>query len=177
MSRIFISYRRQDSEAAVGRMFDRLIDRFMPEEVFMDTAKLQAGDEFRARIEDEIRKSSIMLVMIGPRWTKLFHQRNPGDSGNHDDMVRFEIETAIKQGIAIIPVAVDQEGFPRPENLPGILQLVVESSGETRAKWRSFEHDLGELMAAIVELFRKGSEQPRSLCCLQTLQLSDSKAT
>ncbi len=41
MPRIFISYRRDDSAAHAGRLYDRLIDHFDQQSVFMDVDTIQ----------------------------------------------------------------------------------------------------------------------------------------
>ncbi len=52
MSKIVISYRRSDSAATAGRIYDRLIDRFGEASVFMDVDKIPFGIDFRHHIQD-----------------------------------------------------------------------------------------------------------------------------
>lgn len=63
--RIFISYRRHDSEASVGRIFDRLKDRFGAQNVFRDLDTMQPGDEFEKVITDRIARCDVLIAVIG----------------------------------------------------------------------------------------------------------------
>ena len=46
MSGIFICYRREDSIAYAGPLFDRLADRFGEERIFMDIDTMKVGLDF-----------------------------------------------------------------------------------------------------------------------------------
>lgn len=48
MSGIFISYRRQDSPDATGRLYDRLVGEFSAPQVFKDVDAIRLGRDFRA---------------------------------------------------------------------------------------------------------------------------------
>ncbi len=48
--RIFISYRRADSAAEAGRLYDRLVEQFGRRNVFMDVDDIGPGEDcFRGR--------------------------------------------------------------------------------------------------------------------------------
>jgi hypothetical protein len=47
---IFISYRRQETSALAGRLYDRLADRFGEDRVFMDVDTIELGVDFAAVI-------------------------------------------------------------------------------------------------------------------------------
>ena len=68
MSKIIVSYRRSDSAAITGRIFDRLIDRYGEELVFMDIDRIPFGTDFRHHIQDALRDADILLAVIGPGW-------------------------------------------------------------------------------------------------------------
>ena len=68
MSKIIVSYRRSDSAAITGRIFDRLIDRYGEESVFMDIDRIPFGTDFRHHIQDALRDADILLAVIGPTW-------------------------------------------------------------------------------------------------------------
>ena len=52
MSRIFINYRRQDSEGYVGRLYDHLARVFEPDDIFMDVSSIEPGADFVVVLED-----------------------------------------------------------------------------------------------------------------------------
>jgi hypothetical protein len=68
MSKIFICYRRADSQSATGRIYDHLVQAFGKDAVFIDVDNIPAGVDFRAAIDKTIQQSAVMLVMIGPTW-------------------------------------------------------------------------------------------------------------
>ena len=51
--RIFISYRRVDSEGYAGRIYDRLAPHFGADAIFMDVDDIPAGVEFSEALDDE----------------------------------------------------------------------------------------------------------------------------
>ncbi len=52
MRRIFINYRRQDSEGYVGRLYDHLVQHFGDDGVFMDVDSIQPGADFLRTLEE-----------------------------------------------------------------------------------------------------------------------------
>src|SRR5262249_61639252 len=97
MSRIVISYRRADSAAIAGRIFDRLSSHYGGESVFMDIDNIPFGTDFREHIRKIVSDSDILLAIVGSDW-----QGKTADGGsrigNDADLVRVEIETALRQG-------------------------------------------------------------------------------
>ena len=56
---IFICYRREDSGDVTGRIYDRLVDHFGPESVFMDVEAIRLGYDFRSEIDQTIKVCSV----------------------------------------------------------------------------------------------------------------------
>jgi hypothetical protein len=117
MPRICISYRRSDSAAIVGRIYDRLVGRYGAESVFMDLNDIPYGADFRKQIQAAFQETSVLIAAIGPRW--LGQQAN-GTARIHDnqDPVRVEVQTALRQRILVIPVLVDGGQMPSADDLP-----------------------------------------------------------
>jgi hypothetical protein len=117
MPRICISYRRSDSAAIVGRIYDRLVGRYGAESVFMDLNDIPYGADFRKQIQAAFQETSVLIAAIGPRW--LGQQAN-STSRIHDklDPVRVEVQTAMRQRILVIPVLVDGGQMPGADDLP-----------------------------------------------------------
>jgi len=68
MPRITISYRRDDSLAITGRIFDRLGGHFGREAVFCDIDSVPLGADFHRPIDWVLDESDITLSIVGPRW-------------------------------------------------------------------------------------------------------------
>jgi hypothetical protein len=65
--KMFISYRRDDSRADAGRLYDRLHARY-PNRVFRDVGSLEPGVEWREAIGKVLGSSDACIVVIGPHW-------------------------------------------------------------------------------------------------------------
>ena len=59
MSKIFISYRREDSRGVTGRIYDRLENQFGQERIFMDVDTIQPGMDFVSEIEHAVDASDL----------------------------------------------------------------------------------------------------------------------
>jgi TIR domain len=121
---IAISYRREDSLPIAGRLYDRLQAKFGKQNVFMDFDSIPAGVDFRERIEQTIKRSELVVAVIGPRWLG-----EQSDSSRRidepTDFVRLEIKYALEQGVPVIPLLVDNTPMPKPEKLPTEIQALA----------------------------------------------------
>ena len=71
MSGIFISYRREDSIAYAGRLFDRLADRFGEERIFMDIDTMKVGLDFVEQIQNAVQSCDVLIAVIGKSWVNI----------------------------------------------------------------------------------------------------------
>ena len=69
--RITINYRRDDTSPWAGRLYDRLVQEFGRDQVFMDIDTLEPGLDFVEEINKAVRKSHVLIVMIGPQWSSI----------------------------------------------------------------------------------------------------------
>ena len=67
MPEIFISYRRDDSRGATGRLADKLVQHFGPEQVFRDLDAIEAGENFQRAIVDAVRAASVIRAFPAVR--------------------------------------------------------------------------------------------------------------
>jgi len=76
MASIFISYRREDSFAYAGRLYDRLHAHFAaPHQVFMDLDTLQPGDDFIDTIQQTVGSCDVLIAVIGKNWLTVLDER------------------------------------------------------------------------------------------------------
>lgn len=68
MSRIFISYRRDDSHDASRMIYERLGGRFGRHQVFFDKEGLKPGVNFARALRERLQACEVLLVMIGKDW-------------------------------------------------------------------------------------------------------------
>jgi hypothetical protein len=65
---IFISYRRQESAAYAGRLYDRLDSHFGEGQVFMDVDTIELGADFAETITQAVSTCQVLVVLIGRDW-------------------------------------------------------------------------------------------------------------
>jgi TIR domain len=69
MSKIFLSYRRQDSAGVAGRIYDRLRAHFGDDAVFLDIDSVPFGVDFQEHIDAAVGQCNVFLAVIGTKWT------------------------------------------------------------------------------------------------------------
>src|SRR5262245_43128602 len=130
MHRIIISYRRADSGVIAGRIRDRLAQHYGDDAIFMDIDSIPFGMDFRKNIADALSQNEILFAVIGPDWlgkTEAGRRRIDDEA----DPVRIEVETALQQGMPILPVLVGGAAMPTPEELPDNLkELSFQNAAE-----------------------------------------------
>jgi hypothetical protein len=120
--RIFINYRRSDSSAWAGRLYDRLLNDFTADQLFMDIDDIEPGVDFTKVVDAQVAICDVFIVIIGRDWLVVRDENDRRRLENADDLVRVEIEAAIKRKIRVIPVLVDGAKMPRRDQLPESLR-------------------------------------------------------
>ena len=94
MSKIFISYRRDDSTGYAGRLYDRLSEYFGKDQVFMDVDHIEPGEDFVEMINQAIGTCSTLLALIGRNWITAADKKGVRRLDDPEDFVRLEITAA-----------------------------------------------------------------------------------
>jgi hypothetical protein len=122
MTKLFISYRREDSEGLTGRIYDRLVAHFGKEAVFIDVDTIPYGVDFVEDVSDAVSRCDILLAMIGEQWLDVRHKEGPHQGqcrlDDPTDFVRIEIHAALERKIPVIPVLIGKATMPAEEQLP-----------------------------------------------------------
>jgi TIR domain len=137
MPKIVISYRRDDTAGVTGRLYDRLLAEFGDDAIFRDIDSIPAGLDFRRHIEAVLEQTDILLCIIGPRWTGKRRWRR-SRIREPSDPVRIELETALRRGVPVIPVLVDDTPVPSASELPDTLQSLRYRNAVTVSQLRDF---------------------------------------
>ncbi len=146
-SRIFISYRREDSIAYAGRLYDHLSAHFAAERVFMDIGQIEAGDDFVNVLDREIEASDVVIALIGPRWLSASNE-NGRRLDQPDDFVSHELAAALEQGKRLIPVLVGGVTMPDAKELPPALAELARRQAHVLDDKR-FKFELDALIRSI----------------------------
>lgn len=149
MSRIFISYRRDDSAGHSGRIHDRLVTHFGSHRVFRDVEDIGVGDDFVDVIHDAVGKCGVLLVVIGPSWTDIKDEAGRRRLDDPKDFVRLEVAAALERtDIRVIPVLVNGATMPRPDELPEDLKA-LSTRNALEVRDTRFDDDVTHLIKAI----------------------------
>lgn len=128
MSKIFISYRREDSGMTTKAVYERLSKHFGPENVFLDVNSIPYGADFVRHILAVLDECAVQLVIVGPQWVSI-EANGKRRLDDPNDTVRLEIESGLKSGIPVVPVVVDGATYPSTDQLPAPLRLLASKNG------------------------------------------------
>jgi hypothetical protein len=152
MSRIFISYRRTDSEHIVGRIYDYLVRAFGSKNLFKDVDSIRAGIDFRSEIKKAVESCDVVIAVIGPGWLNAADADGKRRLDSPDDFVRLEIEAALERKIPVIPALVGGAAMPRKDHLPpSMVDLAFRHSVVIRAD-PDFVGDANKLIRSVAAL-------------------------
>lgn len=142
--RIFISYRREDTEADAGRLYSDLEREFGRERIFKDVDDVPLGASVRRRISDAIAESAVVVVLVGPNW-------RPERMAGENDWVRVEIELALEFRVPIIPVRLRRAELPMPSDIPESVRELCDLNA-AELEHASWKRDMQPLLSALRRL-------------------------
>jgi hypothetical protein len=143
--KVFLSYRREDSAAAAGRLSDRLVAELGDSNVFMDVDGVALGADFVKRLIEEVACCDFLLAVIGPRWLEAADEAGDRRLDDPNDFVRVEIAAALQRDIPVIPILLDGTKIPRADRLPEDLKHLSRRNG-LDVRQASFHLDVGRLI-------------------------------
>ncbi len=159
-NKVFLSYRRADSQQAAGRLHALLTQALGEGAVLIDVQHFPLGESFiRAQKRALTSDCAACLVMIGKDWLKQVDERGNRRLNEPSDPVRLEIATALQEGLPIIPVLVDEAQMPQPRDLPPDLAALSSMNGVS-VRHESFELDAARLVTHLRGLIRRSQLSP-----------------
>lgn len=147
----FISYRREDASGHAGRLYDVLLTKFRSDQVFMDVDAIPPGVDFVDHIQAAVARCDVLLALIGPRWLTLTDDTGVRRLDDPGDIVRLEIEAALKRGVRVVPVLIQGSRMPRLEDLPEPIRALARRNALEISDAR-FRFDAERLMGLLVEM-------------------------
>jgi WD40 repeat protein len=161
MPKITISYRRADSEAMTGRIFDRLIAHYGKEAIFRDIDDIPVGIDFRVHINEVLRSTHILLAIIGPAWLGAIPGANERIQ-EEADPVRVEVETALRRRVPVIPVLIGNTRMPSSEQLPPSLKDFAFRNAVKLDTGQDFDYHMDRLIKAMDGILAQAPKSPPS---------------
>lgn len=148
MARIFINYRRQDSEGYVGRLYDHLSRHFDSDALFLDVDSIPPGVDFVEFLDEAVANCDVLLAVIGPGWTSAADDDGERRILREDDFVRIEIASALRQKKVVIPLLVGGAKMPRAADLPDDCSGLVRRNAVELSHTR-FSADIDRLAESV----------------------------
>jgi hypothetical protein len=162
-SRIFISYRREDSSGHVLALLPALRGHFGADRIFKDTDNIPPGADFLKFIKNELESCSVLLAIIGREWLNIQDPRlKTRRLDNPDDFLRVEVASALKnERIRVIPVLIERAAMPGAQDLPSDLHdLAFRNAIElSDVRWDS---DIRLLIDAIEHAAAESAAKPQA---------------
>jgi len=161
-AKVFITYRREETAAHAGRLYDAMVARFGEANVFMDV-DMAPGVDFVARITEAVAACHVLIVVIGPRWATVEDERGTARLADPEDFVRLEVETALRRpDVTPIPVLVSGARMPNRDDLPPELRAITRRNALELSdqRWR---YDVGRLISTLDQLLAEmpvGGSEP-----------------
>ncbi len=174
MSKIFVSYRRDDSADVTGRIHDRLRTRFGEGNVFKDVDSIPFGVDFRKHLQAAVNRCDVLLAVIGDRWCKITDQAGKRRLDDPTDFVRIEIESAIERQIPVIPLLVRGASIPAATELPASLQALVYHNGTVVRADPDFHRDMDRVINALEQHLHSGVAAGQEIPALPQQPMMDS---
>jgi hypothetical protein len=148
---VFINYRGEDSYSYGVWLHTELSRRFGPELVFLDSVSIPAGADFVEQLLGQVRRSAVVLAVIGPRWLAA---DRPGGGRRIDDpadWIRRELVEAFRAGVRVVPLLTDGAQMPAEDDLPAELAVLARRQF-LRLRHRDAAADLARLASELAEM-------------------------
>lgn len=146
MSTLFMSYRREDSADAAGRIYDRLVSHFGAADIFKDVDCIPLGVDLRTYLAGEVGRCRALLAVIGRGWLDAVDRSGKRRLDDERDLVRIEIEAALARDIPVVPVLVQGASIPAEEQLPPRMSALAYLNGIAIRADPDFHHDMDRLI-------------------------------
>jgi hypothetical protein len=124
-----LNYRRDDASGHAGRLYDLLAARYGADRVFMDIDAIPLGSEFGETINRAVASCDVLIALIGRDWLEARDEGGHRRLDDPDDFVRREIESALAQGVVVVPASVQGAEIPRAHELPPSLAPLTRRQG------------------------------------------------
>ncbi len=155
---VFLNYRRSEASAIAGRLYDRLMKYFDPDEVFLDVDAIQPGMDFVKILEEKVSQCNVFIAVIDPNWAEAKDKNGKLRLQDPNDHVRIELEAALSRDIPVIPVLIDAAAMPEVETLPESLQPLARRHAVhlTHTRFAAEADSLAEVIAKLTGARRIG---------------------
>jgi glycerophosphoryl diester phosphodiesterase len=146
--RVFMSYRRDDTDFPASWLYERLTSHLGHDQVFKDVDSIELGDDFVQVINGAVGSCDVLLALIGDRWLTISDKDGNRRLDDPKDFVRLEIEAALRRRVRVIPILLGSAEMPTKEELPPSLFKLTRRQAMRLTPSR-FEADIGRLLQVL----------------------------
>jgi hypothetical protein len=118
---VFINYRTKDGKETAYVIDQALSGRFGTDSIFRAPKSIEPGANYIDALVNGVRRSSVLLALIGPDWLNAPDRKRPGRRAldGAEDWVRREIEEAFACGVLVVPILLGRHTEQlEPQHLP-----------------------------------------------------------
>ena len=165
MPDIFVNYRTNDEDTTATLIERELSRRFGSDRVFRASKSIKIGQAFPQELLTAVRRSSVLLAVIGRRWTDARTADGRRALDDPADWTRREIIEAFESGALVVPVLVGRDTRIDRHDLPPELARLAD------CQYRRFDNrdavsglgrlgdDLAEAVPQLAEAERRISQK------------------
>ena len=146
---VSISYMRRDRPWLAERIKDFIAREFERDVEIADMDTIPTGEDFHEHIEEQVAKSTALIVVIGPDWLNAHYDDGSRAIDDDHHPAHIQIGAALKHDVAILPVLVDGARYPSPNQLPKSLRGLTMRNAFEIGK---FEKDFGHLARSLEKM-------------------------
>lgn len=147
--KVFLSYRRTDSQVTAGRIAQFLDAVPAVKEVFLDVDDIEPGENFEQKIQRTLTQATHIFVLIGSRWPGPQVASSPARIFDADDVVRHETRMALASGLRVVPILIDDARMPQARQLPEDIQELSKLNAFA-LRTAHFDEDMDSLLDVLL---------------------------
>jgi hypothetical protein len=141
-TQVFVSYQRNDSRHAAGRLAADLVRELGHRNIFYDVHSVHYGVDFRQVIATTLSTIDVVVLVVGAAF-------DVGRLWRSEDYVRMELSEALQLDKPIIPVLIDETRMPAPHELPPELEELCYRNAARLRPDPDYEGDFQRLVGDI----------------------------
>jgi hypothetical protein len=150
---VFISYRQRGDYRFMAAFVHYAFKlHFGAERVFFDINSMRPGARYPDELRRALARSVVLLAVIHRNWIADLRERQ---GARTPDWVLFEIATALRTGMIVVPVLLDDAQLPTPDDLPEEISDLANRHACV-LQWWSLVDDLDRLVGCVESYVPRG---------------------
>jgi tetratricopeptide (TPR) repeat protein len=159
--KLFINYRREDTDDLAGRLYDRLSSEFGSDNIFKDVDSIRPGQNWKSALEQSVAGCDVVLALIGRNWQTCTDDEGRLRLQNEQDFVRYELESARRNNKHVMPILVKGAHIPTAQALPESIRWLPDiHCAEVRGD-PHFKDDVAQLVKDLRRIRDRIAEEHR----------------